>query len=106
MKHRIKPFCHGADQGDQRFRIGGIQLIPSGDAPQRVVATTLPELNTIGEPVLKSQLMTGPQHGLAPVEVEGFRGEEQKIELFNASSAEANTTLGRSFGHGCDDARG
>lgn len=55
---------------------------------------------------MKPQLMTGPQHGLAPVEVESFCGEEQKIELFNASSAEANTTLGWSFCHGCDDARG
>ena len=53
MQHRVKPVGHGADQGDQRFRIGGIQLIPSGDASQGVVATPLPKLNAIGELLLK-----------------------------------------------------
>ena len=106
MKHWIEPVRHGANEGNQRFRIRGIQLVPSGDAPQGVMATTLPELNAIGELGLKPQLMTGPQHGLAPVEIEGLGREEQKIESFNAPSAEAHTTLGWSFGHGCDDARG
>jgi len=49
--------------------------------------------------------MAGPEHGLSAVQVQGLGGEQQKIQLFNASSAESRIRRGRGLGHGSDDAR-
>ena len=100
MQHWIEPVCHGADQLDQRFGIGWMKPFATGDAPQWVMAAPLPQLNSVGELLFESQLMAGPEHGLSTVQVQGLGGEQQKIQLFNASSAESRFLRGRGLGHG------
>ena len=106
MQHWVQPIRHGTDQADQGFRIGWIESLPTGDAPKRVMAAPLPQLNPVGKLIFQPQLVAGPEHGFTTVQVQGLGGEQQKVELFNASSAEACIARGRGLGHGCDDARG
>ena len=105
MQHRIEPVRHGADQSDQRFCVGWMKSLTTGNAPEWVVAAPLPQFNPVGELILQTQLMAGPEHGLSAVQVQGLGGEQQKIQLFNASSAESRNLRGRGLGHGSDDAR-
>ena len=106
MQHRINPIRHRADQTDHGFRIVGLQPLAAGDSPQWVVAAPLPQLDAVGELLLHAELLTGPDHGLSAIQVQGLGSQQQQVELFNAPAAEVRSTRGRGLGHGCDDARG
>ena len=106
MQQRIDPFRHGADQTDQRLRIQRCQLFAPCGASQRVVTTPFPEFNPVGKLGLQPHLVAGPEHELAGIEVESLDGEQQQIQTFHTTSAEAGTLGGRGISHGCDDARG
>ena len=88
MEHRIEPLGHGTDQADQGFGIHGVELVPTGGAPQGIVAASLPELNAVGELLLKSHLLAGPDHRFPTIEVESLDGEQQQVETLDAPPAE------------------
>ena len=54
----------------------------------------LPELNPVGELLLEPHLLTGPDHGLATIEVQRFDGQQQEIETLDAPSTETCAVFG------------